>query len=211
MSQNSLLLIGDSILDNAPYARPAPDTATHLRHLLPGWSVRLVARDGAMMHHVLEQLRGLDRRTTAAVLSIGGNDAAQHIGLLDQPRLGSTEVLGQLLDIAESFAKRYEALARAVADRAERTILCTIYEVQLQPARYAQLARIPLAVLNDRIVRIGTSLGMEILELRTVCTKPGDFVLEIEPSATGARKIAEAVAAVVRDDSTIRSTRVFTT
>ena len=39
-------------------------------------------------------------------------------------------------------------------------------------------------------------LGLEVLELRSVCTEDDDYVLEIEPSARGADKIARAIAAV---------------
>lgn len=192
------------------YTSGAPDTASWLRRLLPDWSVLLLARDGAVIDDVPAQLRRLDGRADVVVLSVGGNDAAQHIGLLDQRVSNSGEVLQQLVLIGEEFAERYEAVARAVAERADRLILCTIYEVQLQPARYARLARVPLAVLNDRIVRIGATLGADVLETRSVCTDPRDFVLEIEPSAEGARKIAEAIAALLRGDPALRSGRVFT-
>lgn len=79
----SLCLLGDSILDNAPYTRPAPDTTAHLQQLLTGWSVERRARDGARMSGVEAQLRGLTARPTVAVLSIGGNDAVEHVGLLE--------------------------------------------------------------------------------------------------------------------------------
>lgn len=205
-----IVLLGDSILDNALYTRPAPDTVTWLGRLAPDWAVLLLAQDGGTIDNVPVQLRRLEQRAAVAVLSVGGNDGAQHIALLDQRTANSGEVLQQLLHIGDEFAQRYEAVARAVAERADRLVLCTIYEVQLQPARYARLARVPLAVLNDRIVRIGATLGADVLELRSVCTEPEDFVLEIEPSALGAKKIAEAIVGVIRNDPSLRSGRVFT-
>jgi hypothetical protein len=80
--------------------------------------------------------------------------------------------------------------------------------VQLEPAPYAKLARVPLAVLNDRIMRIAARLGLDVLDLRSICTEPSDFVLQIEPSAKGAAKIARAIAGLV-DDKTLTWGRLY--
>lgn len=80
----------------------------------------------------------------------------------------------------------------------DRLVVCTIYEPPLENPELARLAQVPLAIFNDRIIRIASRLGVDVLDLRSVCTEPDDFVLEIEPSAEGARKIAGAIAEVVR-------------
>ena len=211
MAGRTLALLGDSILDNAPYTGLEPDTATHLQRLLePDWDVRLLARDGAVMRDVPHQLRRLGGRPDLAVLSIGGNDAIEHIGLLDRHASGSAEVLDELLGIVDAFARNYEEVARAVAERAERTLLCTIYDVRLEPARYARLVRVPVALLDDVIIRTGARLGLDVLDVRSVCTHDADFVLQIEPSAQGAAKIAAAIAAAARDGAGLTAARVFT-
>jgi hypothetical protein len=208
---NSLVLLGDSILDNEPYSRPAPPTAAHLSRMLRGdWTVGLLARDGARMSDVGAQLARLGARPSLAVLSIGGNDVTGHIGLLERRSTSAAELFSDLLAIAEQFARGYEAVARAVAERAERTLLCTIYEVPLEPPMLGRLARVPLSLLDDRIIRIGARLGIDVLELRSVCTEPGDFVSQIEPSARGAEKIARAIAGTLQTGSGLRSGRVFT-
>ena len=154
MADHLLALFGDSILDNGPYTRPEPDTTAHLGRLLgKGWTVRRLATDGAMMRDVAGQLRALRERATVAVLSIGGNDAVEHIGMLEHPIAHSGIVLEQLDVIAAAFQQQYERVAGAVAERADRVILCTIYDVQLEPPAFAKRARVPLAVLNDRIFR----------------------------------------------------------
>lgn len=182
-------MLGDSILDNAPYTSPEPDTAEHLkRELGPSWEVELLARDGDRMQDVEHQLSDFEGRPDAAFLSIGGNDLTPHMGLLDRPSARTSEVLQDILAISESFAASYERVARAVSERVEHTFLCTIYEVELEPRSHAELARVPLAVFNDRIIRIASKLGLHVLELRSVCTEPEDYILQIEPSARGARK-----------------------
>jgi lysophospholipase L1-like esterase len=207
-----LVLLGDSILDNAPYTRPEPDTADHLRRLLGApWQVELLARDGALMADVRHQLQRIAQRPEVAVLSIGGNDFVRHVGLLDRPATASADVFAELLQIADAFEERYHAAATAVAKRSARTLLCTIYEAQLEPPRYAELVRVPLAVLNDRIGRVGARLGLDVLDLRNVCTDAADFVLQIEPSPAGAAKIARAIADAVQATSESRRSCVFPT
>jgi lysophospholipase L1-like esterase len=205
---STIVLLGDSILDNASYTHPEPDTTKRLERLVPGWTIQCHARDGARMADVSSQLRHLIERPAIAVLSVGGNDAVSHIGLLQRRAVTAADILADLLRIADDFAERYEPVAAAVRERAERTVLCTIYEVQLEPASYAKLARVPLAVLNDRIMRIGARLGLDVLDLRSICTEQSDFVLQIEPSAKGAAKIARAIAGLV-DDKTLTWGRLY--
>lgn len=199
MAEQVLVLLGDSILDNWPYTAPAPDTTAHLQQLLgPDWSVVRLAQDGSVISDVRAQMRALGERPALAVLSIGGNDALAHTGLLEPGRTSAIDLLEALLDIAGEFEAAYQRAAQAVKAAAGRTVLCTIYEVQLEPPADARRARVPLAVLNDRIIRVAARLGVEVLELRAVCTDPDDFVQQIEPSPQGAAKIARAIAAVAQ-------------
>ena len=209
MANRALVLLGDSILHNDPYTRPEPSTTDHLTKLLPDWSVTRGAIDGSRMADISSQLRELSGRPNVAVLSVGGNDAVEHVGILSQSASSYAEVLQQLLRIAEDFAERYDAVARAVAKHAERVVLCTIYEAALEPPLYAELARVPLSLLNDRIIQVASRLGLDVLDLRSVCNEKRDFVLQIEPSARGAAKIARAIAAVASGTSEVRSSRVF--
>jgi hypothetical protein len=63
MDQKRLVLLGDSILDNASYTDPDPDTTTHLQRLLAErWSVTRLALDGAVMADVGDQLNEIDGR-----------------------------------------------------------------------------------------------------------------------------------------------------
>lgn len=96
--------MGDSILDNAPYTRPKPDTTAHLQQLLSSWSVRRLAVDGSVMADIAAQLDVLEEQPAVIVLSVGGNDAVDHIGVLDQQGTSSAEVLAQLLQISNDFS-----------------------------------------------------------------------------------------------------------
>ena len=84
-----LVLIGDSILDNAAYTRGGPDVVSQVRGLLaPGWEATLLAVDGSTTDHVADQLGRLPKQATHLVLSVGGNDALMHqriLGLRHRP------------------------------------------------------------------------------------------------------------------------------
>jgi len=210
MFGSSLVLLGDSILDNASYTSPEPDTRDTLSRMLPGCDITLLARDGATMQDLPGQLEQLEGCPEIGVLSIGGNDMTRHIPLLSRDRGSAADLLGELLGIADGFERHYEVAARRAASCVGRLVLCTIYEVQLEPPPAAALVRVPLGVLNDRIFRVASRLGLDVLELRDVCTQPSDFVLQIEPSASGAWKIARAIARLVKEESGLPSGRLFT-
>jgi hypothetical protein len=197
MAPSHLVLLGDSILDNAPYTTPKPDTAAHLRRLIgERWSVELLARDGARMAEMQEQVDLIDG-PAVAVLSIGGNDATRYIGMLGKPATSVGGVIGDFLAIADGFAPRYAAVVDALVPRVSRLVLCTLYDVRLEPPEAARLVRLPIALINDRIIGVAIARGLEVIDLRAVCTEDADFTLQIEPSPQGAEKIARAIAAVV--------------
>ena len=205
-----LVLLGDSILDNSPYTAPAPDTSTILRTALgSGWTVDLLARDGSTMSDLSSQLRHLAAVPAVGVLSIGGNDAIGDIDILTPAVARTTDVLERLIDIVDSFAERYGRVVADIRDRVERLIVCTIYEPPLDDPRTARLARVPLSLLNDQIIRTAVQAGVDVLDLRTVCTDDSDFVNQIEPSAAGAEKIARAIDALARGGTLRTSGRVF--
>jgi hypothetical protein len=72
-----VVLLGDSIFDNAAYTKGLPDVLTHLRRRLPiGAVATLLAVDGSTTVDVMEQqLPRLPRGVTHAAVSMGGNDA----------------------------------------------------------------------------------------------------------------------------------------
>src|SRR5262245_7526098 len=79
-----IVLLGDSIFDNAAYVAGGPDVVRQLREILPsGWRASLNARDGAVIADLPQQLQALPADATHLVVSVGGNDALGESGLLD--------------------------------------------------------------------------------------------------------------------------------
>src|SRR5437588_8293332 len=110
-----VVLLGDSIFDNARYVPGAPSVVEHLRRCLSGgWRATLLARDGAGTAELGRQFDQVPADATHLLLSVGGNDALDRSGLLLHEPAGSfAEVLNRLADIHEQFRQDY----RAVLDR----------------------------------------------------------------------------------------------
>jgi hypothetical protein len=74
--------------------------------------------------------------------------------------------------------------------------VCTVYNGNLEP-QIRRIAATALAVFNDAIVRLAAEYSASVIELRRVCTAPGDYANPIEPSVAGGAKIARAIASTV--------------
>jgi lysophospholipase L1-like esterase len=192
-----IVLLGDSIFDNAAYVRGGPDVVAQLAAALPApWRATLLAVDGAVIADVARQLARVPADATHLVLSVGGNDALGHAGLLDRRAGSSAEVLGWFADAVDAFEGRYRQLLARVRQRALPTTLCTVYNGNLGPPTQ-RVATVALALFNDAILRLAAEHRMPTIELRHVCTAPADYANPIEPSVQGGGKIARAIAEAV--------------
>jgi lysophospholipase L1-like esterase len=192
-----VVLLGDSILDNAAYTRGRPDVVSQLRRMLPdGWRATLCAVDGASTAGLRGQLELVPRDATHLVISIGGNDALQNCDLLTLPVTTSGQTLRAFAARVNRFERDYRAaIARAVA-LGRRTLVCTVYNGALPPED-AVVARVALAMFNDVILRTAIDLGLTAVELRSICTERADYANPIEPSEQGGSKIAAAIARAI--------------
>ena len=195
--QRHVVLLGDSIFDNAAYTHGAPDVVTHLRRLLPaGWQATLCAVDGATTAGLGPQLARVPAGASHLVISIGGNDALQNSDLLSLRVTSSGQALEAFASRVAAFEAAYRRAIGAALSLALPTAVCTVYNGALEPAR-ATAARVGLALFNDVILRTAVDLGVDAIELRSICIEPSDYANPIEPSDAGGLKIARAVAQVV--------------
>jgi len=197
MSTPHLALLGDSVFDNRTYTRGEPDVASHLRGLLPPpWKVTLGAVDVATTGDVGPQLDRVPAQATHVVLSLGGNDALLNADLLDLPVRSTAEALELFQERLDAFATSYGYVLDALVALGRQATVCTIYNGNL-PAVEARRARVALMMFNDVILRGALGVGLDVIELRLVCTEPSDFANPIEPSGSGGLKIAHAIARAI--------------
>jgi hypothetical protein len=207
---NHLILLGDSIFDNASYVAGGPSVIEQVkRELLPTWKATLLAVDGDTTSDVLLQLKRMPSDSTHIVLSIGGNDALGCIASLEAPATSVRQALGTLSRIKSEFQVNYTALHAELAATGIPLMACTIYNAV--PGLPPEL-RTALGMFNDVIIAEAAARGVPILDLRLICTDPGDYSVEspIEPSSQGGAKLAKSlVGAVVRHDFRLGGCRIY--
>ena len=193
-----IVLLGDSIFDNESYVPGGEPVIEQLRACIrPGGRASLLAVDGSVISDVAKQLARLPEDPTRLVVSVGGNDALGHSGILDDAALSAADVFASLARIQREFIRAYREMLQAVAAARTPTVICTIYD---SVPGLQQEALAALSVFNDAIIRAGVEHGLPILDLRFVCDEPRDYssLSPIEPSETGGMKIVKAIVRVVR-------------
>lgn len=191
-----VVLLGDSIFDNARYVPGRPPVIEQLRRALPrGWSTTLLAVDGHTTEDVPKQLRRLPADATHLVVSAGGNDALGESGILGEAAATVGEALEVVQGVRDRFGRSYAAMLQALAAVGKPAVVCTIYDAipRLGPAERAALAG-----FNEVILRLAFLARLPVIDLRLVSDRPADYsqVSPIEPSAVGGAKIARVIAEI---------------
>jgi hypothetical protein len=207
-----VVLLGDSVFDNAAYVGGGPDVIAQLRERLPnGWRASLRAVDGSVVAGVPQQLARIPIDATHLVISAGGNDALGYSSILAAPSRSMAESLGQLADIRDAFRAQYAAAMAAVLQRGLPAAVCTIYDPRYAGAVQRRLGTTALTIINDVIIREAVRLGVPLLDLRIICDEDADFANPIEPSSHGGWKIAGAIASLLAQHDFVRGvSEIFT-
>ncbi len=199
-SMTHVVLLGDSIFDNAAYVPGEPGVVRQLQaRLPPGQRATLRAVDGAITTSVAPQLPRVPRDATHLIVSVGGNDALRHIGVLEDRSNSIADALNRLAGIAEDFDRSYGAMLAAVRRLGLPTALCTIYDPRFPDPRMQRLAVAALAFFNDAILRHAFRHGLPVLDLRLICDRDDDYANPIEPSARGGEKISAAIVGLLAE------------
>jgi lysophospholipase L1-like esterase len=206
-----VVLLGDSVFDNAAYVGGGPDVVQQLRTVLPDdWQATLLAVDGNIITDVQRQLGRLPSSATHLVVSVGGNDALRASGVIERATRSVAEALGLLAEVRERFQAEYRAMLDVVQATARPAALCTIYDPRYSDPHRRRLASGALTLLNDVITREAFARGHSLIDLRVLCDEDADFANPIEPSVQGGKKISAAVAAFLHAQPEQQGSRVYT-
>jgi GDSL-like Lipase/Acylhydrolase family len=193
-----IVLLGDSIFDNASYTRGGPDVITQVRELLPPQSkATLLAVDGSTTLEVPSQLERQPSDASHLVLSVGGNDALMKSDILNTPIRSSNEALLLLADVAAIFEQNYRSAVDACLQAKLPLGLCTIYNGCFDDVKFQCTVTTALKIFNDAILRVGFEFSLPLIDLRFVCSTLADYANPIEPSSVGGAKIARAIVNLV--------------
>jgi hypothetical protein len=193
-----IVLLGDSIFDNAPYTRGGPDVISQVRELLRAEGrASLLAKDGATTDDVSSQLQRMPSDASHLVLSVGGNNALMNSSVLHTPTDSTTQALAELAKVSRSFEEKYRRVVELCRQPRLPLTLCTIYNGSFPDPEFQQMISTALMVFNDVILRVAIEFGIPVIDLRFVCSSPVDYANPIEPSSAGGAKIARAIVNLV--------------
>jgi lysophospholipase L1-like esterase len=207
-----LVLMGDSVFDNAAYVRGGPDVVRQARERFgpEGWHATLVAVDGAVADGVRRQIPRIPPDATHLVVSAGGNDALGSVDVLYRSTRTVGAALAMLGDVVAPFEARYRTMLGEVLSLGLPTAVCTVYNPVFPNPEERRYAALGLAVFNDAILRVALQAGVPVLELRSICGADEDFANPIEPSVIGGEKMVSAIAALLAEhDFTRKRTAIF--
>jgi len=195
-----VVLVGDSLFDNARYTEGGPDVIAQVRQLLPvGWQASLLAVDGSTTENIPAQVERLPVGASHLVLSVGGNDAIMNADILRMPAESTAQALAALHDMSQRFDRDYRRAVAACKQKGLPLAICTIYNGCFPDAEYQRLISTALMVFNDVILRVGIEFGLPMIDLRLICSSPSDYANPIEPSSIGGAKIAKSIVSLVTD------------
>jgi hypothetical protein len=195
-----IVLLGDSIFDNASYVPGGPAVVQQLNdRLANGSRATLVAVDGAVVNSVERQISRIPRDATHLVISAGGNDALGASGVLGEGAASVADAVGRLADFVERFSEDYQRMLDLVLARQLPTAVCTIYDANYpEPTR--RIVVTALGLFNDVITRAAFARGLPLIDLRLICNEPADYANPIEPSVQGGAKIVSAITSLAEVD-----------
>jgi hypothetical protein len=193
-----VVLLGDSIFDNAAYVRGRPAVIDQVRSGLPqGWRASLNAVDGHTTRGVYGQLEKLPVDASHLVLSVGGNDALGQAGVLGARASGVAVAVRLLDNLREGFDLEYNRLLAAISGRGLPAAVCTVYNPRYADPEAQRVYVTALCLFNDAIIRAAHQPGFPVIDLRAICTTDADYANPIEPSSAGGAKIARAICDLV--------------
>jgi hypothetical protein len=195
-----IILLGDSIFDNARYVPGELAVIDHLERMLPkGWRATLLARDGSKTTTMSLQLPLIPTDASHLILSVGGNDALGCSGvILREPASSFREVLARMEEIRSEFQRHYRVLLDALLADRRPLVVCTVYDA-IPVLEAAELAG--LCLFNDVILREAFRSGASVIDLRLICAEIRDYASTspIEPSVAGGEKIARSICRAVTE------------
>lgn len=194
---NHIVLMGDSIFDNARYVGEGESVLHHLSRMVEKPNrLTLLAVDGDVTSDVNTQLLRYPQDTTHVFVSCGGNDALNAIGVLSQEVATVGDALDSLSQIRRVFRADYRSMLRSLVEITNKLTVCTVYNAVPDTSRSALTA---LALFNEVILEEASSSGLPVIDLRNLCKEESDYssISPIEPSGSGGKKIAAAINRVV--------------
>jgi hypothetical protein len=163
---NHIVLLGDSIFDNAAYVNGGPDVIRQLKSILPrDWQASLLAVVGSVTTDVITQIPKIPASATHLIVSAGGNDGLSRADILQRPARSVGDAVEQLASLRAEFCQNYHRMLSALLALKQPLALCTVYDPHFTDPLMQRLTTTALNIFNDCILREAITHGLPVLDL----------------------------------------------
>ena len=185
--KQSFVLLGDSILKNDAYVSDGKSVENLLIERTNGKTTCL-AIDHSKIVDIYSQVdkipEELNTNLTTVFLSAGGNDILTHY--VDQENDSTdTSILGTMFG---AYKKLIKSIQKKLPN-ANIVLLDIYYPDNMTYKQYHYI----INEWNKMVYEYAGKNGIGVLKISGVLTKPDDFSFGMEPSATGSRKLVDAI------------------
>ena len=185
--KQSFLLLGDSILKNDAYVSDGKSVENLLIERTNGKTTCL-AIDHSKIVDIYSQVdkisEELNSTSTTVFLSAGGNDILTHY--VDQGNDSTdTSILGTMF---AAYKKVIKSIQKKLPN-ANIVLLDIYYPENMTYKQYHSI----INDWNKMVYEYAGKNGLSVLKVSGVLTQSDDFSFGIEPSATGGRKLVDAI------------------
>jgi len=185
---NTIILLGDSILQNSSYV-PHDKSIENIISKKLNSSCHCYAKNNAKTYDIYSQIKkiplDLNNSHTTIFLSAGGNDILDKYVERNDPNLND-------LDYLNTIFGTYKNLVKTIKTKMNKAKLVLLDVYYPKSTKYLPYRNI-ISIWNNKIYEYASKNNMEVLRISTILTKDSDFTLEIEPSETGGEKIAHSI------------------
>jgi GDSL-like Lipase/Acylhydrolase family len=182
-NNSSIVLIGDSVLNNSSYVATGKSVSDILKQKLP--NVFNFAKDEATIVDCYNQLDQipveLNKSETGIFISAGGNNILNGRSQLDSDSIKN--LFDKYLELIDSVKTKFP--------NAKINVLNLYLPANPQFQTYAN----SIALWNNLLQQNSTKIGQNynIIDTNKLLVTPNDFVYDIEPSESASEKIATAI------------------
>jgi len=187
-NNNTIILIGDSILQNSSYV-PHDKSIENIINKKSNGICHCYAKNNAKTYDIYSQINkiplDLNNRHTTIFLSAGGNDILDKYVERDNSDLDELSYLNTIFGTYKNLVKTI----KTKMDKAKLVLLDVYYPKSTKYLPYRNI----ISTWNNKIYDYAKNNNIEVLRISTLLTKDSDYTLEIEPSETGGEKISNAI------------------
>ena len=205
----NVVLLGDSIFDNKAYVGAGSDVIEQLGAALSsGSTATLAALDGATAGNITGQLEAVPKDATRLILSVGGNDALQEKGLIEEKAHSSPK--------CSTSSPRSRARSGRLRGDARRCAGSEAADRGLHPLRGAlagpttrAISATGFSVFNDVILREAFQ-ALPVIDLRLIIYSDADSPTTSSLRSQGGGEVAKVVATLVTTQTSSNGALRFT-